>query len=425
MQTPARDLPVYLALTGNDEDPAVEGIDPDVSAELYTTNGEFTDWAHHERGRARLDLGARARAATAAASSSPTTRRWSSTSSRSTCRSRSTWRARRPTRRGRSRTSATRPSRSTSTLSERRPDLRQQPARGLPLRASPTATRSRSRCSPATRCASVTLKYRINGGAHAAAPAPSAGRAARPSARATTPTTRSGAAVVRGTEPGDSVEVWFTGKRPRQGEERQGQAAAAAGHGGRSQRLVHLRGRVSESGADTLVVAAEDYTGISPAQARRPELPRLLHRGARPPTGSPHDVYDVDAQGRDAPDALGVLGHYDAVVWYTGDDVITREPGMVAGHRLAPRQRRDARDALLHERGRQRPLHGQERRRPVPGRVRLRPGRQRALRRRPGGHRALPAALERLPPVLPGRLPVQRRRRPRRRAPASRSPSTG
>ncbi len=45
VQTPARDLPVYLALTGNDANPAVEGFDPDVSAELYTTNGEFTDWA--------------------------------------------------------------------------------------------------------------------------------------------------------------------------------------------------------------------------------------------------------------------------------------------------------------------------------------------------------------------------------------------
>ena len=49
VQTPARDLPVYLALSGNDEEPAVEGTDPDVSAELYTTNGEFTDWAHHEQ----------------------------------------------------------------------------------------------------------------------------------------------------------------------------------------------------------------------------------------------------------------------------------------------------------------------------------------------------------------------------------------
>jgi len=43
------------------------------------------------------------------------------------------------------------------------------------------------------------------------------------------------------------------------------------------------------------------------------------------------DVYDVDARGRIAPDHLGVLSHYDAVIWYTGDDVITRDSGMVPG----------------------------------------------------------------------------------------------
>ena len=83
--------------------------------------------APRDRGRARLDPGARARAARAAASSSPTTRRWCSASSRSTCRSRSTWRARRPTRRGRSRTSATPPSRSTSSWSSEDPTFANNP----------------------------------------------------------------------------------------------------------------------------------------------------------------------------------------------------------------------------------------------------------------------------------------------------------
>ena len=43
-----------------------------------------------------------------------------------------------------------------------------------------------------------------------------------------------------------------------------------------------------------------------------------------------YDVYDIDARGRTAPDPLGVLSHYDAVVWYTGDDVYVREPGQPA-----------------------------------------------------------------------------------------------
>ena len=34
---------------GTDDNPAVEGFDPGVGADLYTTNGEFTDWAHGVR----------------------------------------------------------------------------------------------------------------------------------------------------------------------------------------------------------------------------------------------------------------------------------------------------------------------------------------------------------------------------------------
>ena len=36
------------------------------------------------------------------------------------------------------------------------------------------------------------------------------------------------------------------------------------------------------------------------------------------------DLWDVDAQG--VPHDLGVLGHYDAVLWYLGDNRITQDP---------------------------------------------------------------------------------------------------
>ena len=36
------------------------------------------------------------------------------------------------------------------------------------------------------------------------------------------------------------------------------------------------------------------------------------------------DVWDVDAQG--VPHDLGVLGHYDAVLWYLGDNRLTQDP---------------------------------------------------------------------------------------------------
>lgn len=64
-------------------------------------------------------------------------------------------------------------------------------------------------------------------------------------------------------------------------------------------------------------------------------------------------MYDVDTNGRKALSAFGVLSHYDAVVWYTGDDVITREPGMVAGtaSRLANDEMLEVR-SYLNEGGR-------------------------------------------------------------------------
>ena len=53
----------------------------------------------------------------------------------------------------------------------------------------------------------------------------------------------------------------------------------------------------------------------------------------------------MDARGRKAPTYLGVLSHYNAVVWYTGDDAVTREPGWSAGNAS-----RLAMDELLHVR---------------------------------------------------------------------------
>ena len=45
-QTHSADDPIYVALAGTDENPAVEGFNPGVGADLYVTNGETTDYAH-------------------------------------------------------------------------------------------------------------------------------------------------------------------------------------------------------------------------------------------------------------------------------------------------------------------------------------------------------------------------------------------
>ena len=40
VSTPTPDDEIYKAMAGDDDDPAVPGYDPDISAELYTTNGD-------------------------------------------------------------------------------------------------------------------------------------------------------------------------------------------------------------------------------------------------------------------------------------------------------------------------------------------------------------------------------------------------
>jgi hypothetical protein len=81
-------------------------------------------------------------------------------------------------------------------------------------------------------------------------------------------------------------------------------------------------------GGDVLVLAAEDRTGISGLSTRSyiSEYTSAVEQA-----GYSVDVYDVDANDRTAPHHLGVLSHYDAVIWQTGDDVIPRVKGQPGG----------------------------------------------------------------------------------------------
>jgi hypothetical protein len=139
---------------------------------------------------------------------------------------------------------------------------------------------------------------------------------------------------VTGTDPDDTVKVWFEGG------------------GERSDSFTYRA--VSESDRRVLVLSAEDYTGASPVK-ENVTSPQYLsyYENALTENGVLFDVYDVDANGRTAPDNLGVLSHYDAVVWYTGDDVVTREPGWGPGNasRLAMQELLEVRD-FINEGGR-------------------------------------------------------------------------
>ncbi|MDX3241061.1 M14 family metallopeptidase [Streptomyces sp. ME18-1-4] len=101
-------------------------------------------------------------------------------------------------------------------------------------------------------------------------------------------------AKVRGGGPGDKVEVWFTG-------------ATKAGKEVSSSHFTYTI--AARPQADTLVVAEE---GAAATQAQ-------TYVDALKANGRKAVVWDVATQG--APDALGVLSHFDTVVHYTGASV--------------------------------------------------------------------------------------------------------
>ena len=54
MNTPSADDPIFVAWAGTDKKPAVQGYDPGVGADLYTTNGEQTDYAYARTASLRI-----------------------------------------------------------------------------------------------------------------------------------------------------------------------------------------------------------------------------------------------------------------------------------------------------------------------------------------------------------------------------------
>lgn len=125
--------------------------------------------------------------------------------------------------------------------------------------------------------------------------------------------------VVKGAKPGDSVEVWFDGQTTK----------ADLPKGQKPGRVVseHFTYEVAQdTGRSILIVANEDYTGAR--NAGEPPLatgPKYLdeHIAALRANGVKADVWDVDAQG--VPHDLGVLSHYDGVLWYLGDNRLTQD----------------------------------------------------------------------------------------------------
>ena len=105
------------------------------------------------------------------------------------------------------------------------------------------------------------------------------------------------------------------------------------------------------------MVAAEDYTGASPVQDAGPALPRATTWTRSRPTGSTPTSTTSTPAAASRPTHLGVLSHYDAVIWYTGDDNVTRERRPGRRQRRPAGDGRDARVPRVPQRGRPGALH--------------------------------------------------------------------
>jgi hypothetical protein len=119
--------------------------------------------------------------------------------------------------------------------------------------------------------------------------------------------------AVTGYKAGDSVKVWFEA-------------------GGKSSEPFTFTASALGRGSQVLVLSAEDYSGTSPnaAPATGPSY-LATYLEALGDAGIPADVYDIDASNRNHADLHGVLGHYKAVLWYTGVDDFVRDPGQTTG----------------------------------------------------------------------------------------------
>ena len=315
--TPTPDDAIYEAMSGDDGNPAVPGYDPDISAELYTTNGETTEHAHATYGTLAF------------------------TPEMSTCQTASDadpddeWEA------GdcgsvfhfpddeeliQAEFEKNVPFAIATAQSARDPD---DPVSVVGLGAPDFVVDSFDVSYGDPQPVAVTarraqlfrwMNYRINGGRtqRALVSEWEGGERYGDDADVYYAEYRG---TVRGAQPGDSVEVWFNAIELRRGFVE-------------SEHFTYAQH--SDSGAQALVVADEDYTGVNPTYPAGTAAPKYAdeYAAALDANGVSHATFDVDAQG--VPHPLGVLGHFDAVIWELGDNRLTQdEEDFITEHPLS------------------------------------------------------------------------------------------
>jgi hypothetical protein len=308
--TPSPDDVLYEAMVGNDKNPAVEGFDPDIGAELYTTNGETDAYLQEKYGT--LAFTPEMSTCETASDSHPNDK-WEAKDCGSVFEFpddpkliKEEFKRNLPFALSVAK-SAKDPDDPKSVVGRKARNFRVDSfdvSYGNPQTVAVVAKRS---------LANVQLNYSINGGSvQQAAVSEWAGGERYGNESNNYYAELRGA--VTGAAQGDDVEVFFTGVDP----------GARRGAPVESKHFTYTV--ESSSGADVLVIANEDYKGVNPKYPASVTAPKYAaaHEQALQTAGYTSDVWEVDAQG--VPHDLGVLSHYDAVVWYLGDNRLTQDP---------------------------------------------------------------------------------------------------
>ena len=309
VETPSTDTPATMALAGLDDDhPAITRFDPDVSAELYTTNGDVTDNAYQRYGSLAytVELEPGTGPGVGGTVNGPNSfAPGGFVFQDSEAAVEDQFQRNLPFALDLAR-SAKNPGRPVSHLGNVAPDFEPHKfavSYGDPQTVEVNANRD---------LGPVEVMWRVNGGVVHRAPTTEYKGGERYGAPGVY--YHKLRAAVTGFSQGDDVEVWFTA-------------------GSHASMPFTFKAEKSKAG-DVLVMAAEDYSGNANLLGQGPRPgPEFLsyYTQALQDLNVPFDVYDVDAHSRTAPDPFGVLSHYKSVIWYTANDLYVREPGQVAG----------------------------------------------------------------------------------------------
>jgi hypothetical protein len=310
--TESPDDQIGIALAGDDARPAVEGYDPDLSAELYTTNGD-TD-THMQENYGAYGFTPEMGTCTSASNENPNDE-WEAEDCGTDFEFpddealvESEFRRNIPFALSIAR-SADDPANPESVVGRETPDFVPDTfdvSYGDPQTVAVVAKRELRK---------LTLNYRINNGKTKTASV-SEWRGGERYGHEMKQYFAEFRGEVKGARAGDRVKVWFSG------EKKKGKWSSRD----RDVESAPFTYTVKQdTGAKVLVLANEDYTGYNPDEVPYNGAPRYTqaHIDAVRAAGYSVDLWDVDKQG--VPHDLGVLKHYKAVLWYVGDNRYTQD----------------------------------------------------------------------------------------------------